>query len=344
MMRILILLVSTLLLFSCKEGHKDNQVGDSNTGEPAMDPSLMAGRKIVENECYICHNPEASETSMIAPPMVAVKSHYLQRKTTREEFTKDILNWLNDPQPEKVKMRGAFRKFGIMPYQPYSEEDISHIAAFLYETELPQPEWYEEHRRQRHGMGTGQGQQMQESQEDDETPYFPMASYYREKGGEIAAMAQGVLGKNLNRALQEQGAEGAISFCKVRASGLTDSVGIMNNVIVKRVSDRARNPENLASTEESGYIIAFSRQIENQAENQGQIWPILKEMKDDEVYYYAPITTNAMCLQCHGNPEKDLQEPVLSTLQKLYPQDQALGYEAGQVRGMWKIQFVKEAE
>lgn len=310
-----------------------------------MDPSLVAGKKIVENECYICHNPEASEVSMIAPPMVAVKSHYLNQNTTREEFTGDILNWLNDPQPEKVKMRGAFRKFGIMPYQPYSEEDITSIAAYLFEAELPQPEWYAEHRRERHGMGMGKGRQMQETAEaEEEAPYFPMASYYREKGQEVSAMSQSVLGKNLIGAIQEKGTEGAISFCKVRATGLTDSVGIMNNVIVRRVSDKARNPDNLASTEEKGYIIAFSRQVQNQAENQGEIWPILKEMPGDEVYYYSPITTNAMCLQCHGKPQQDIQEPVMRTLQNLYPQDQATGYEAGQVRGMWKIQFVKESE
>ncbi|NNK21683.1 MAG: DUF3365 domain-containing protein, partial [Flavobacteriaceae bacterium] len=89
---------------------------------------------------------------------------------------------------------------------------------------------------------------------------------------------------------------------------------------------------------EQGYIIAFKRQLENQVE----IRPILKEMANDEVYYYSPITTNAMCLQCHGTPDKEIQQPVQLALKNYYPEDKAVGYVDGEVRGMWKIQFVKE--
>ena len=119
-MRILTFLLIGIFLFSCKDVKKGYQATDGDTAETSMDPSLKAGKKIVENECYICHNPDASQTAMIAPPMVAVKFHYIDNETTQEEFTGSLLNWLNDPQPEKVRMHGAFRKFGIMPYQPYS--------------------------------------------------------------------------------------------------------------------------------------------------------------------------------------------------------------------------------
>ena len=109
-MKILIFLLSGILLFSCKDAKKEYQATDRETAVLTIDPSLTAGKKIVENECYICHNPKASEASMIAPPMVAVKRHYVGEETTLEEFTAALLNWLNDPQPEKVKMRGAFRR------------------------------------------------------------------------------------------------------------------------------------------------------------------------------------------------------------------------------------------
>lgn len=340
-MRFLILVFTGLLFFSCKDTQKGYRNIEGDETELAIDESLIPGRKIVENECYICHSPEASEDVIIAPPMVAVKSHYIDAKTTKEEFSKALLDWLNDPQLEKVKMHGALRRFGIMPYQPYSEEDIEDIASYLYETDLPQPDWYEDHRRKHHGQRQGMGRGKNEVEAEENEPYFPRAAFYQENGRKITTTAQGVLGKNLVKAIQEKGTEGAISFCKVNAKGITDSVGIMNNVLVKRISDKPRNTANRASEEEKGFIIAFKRQVENQAENQGEIRPILKEMSNDEVYYYSPIITNAMCLQCHGTPEKEILEPVMLTLKTLYPEDKAVGYDAGQVRGMWRIQFVK---
>lgn len=62
----------------------------------------------------------------------------------------------------------------------------------------------------------------------------------------------------------------------------------------------------------------------------------------DEVYFYYPIVTNTMCLQCHGTPNKEITTSVLETLTALYPQDKATGYDIEQLRGMWRIQFVKE--
>ncbi|GGD58382.1 c-type heme family protein [Muriicola marianensis] len=341
-MRIWILLLSAGILFSCKDGKKNELVPVEEAARLEMEQSRAYGKQIVERECYICHDPSSTEMSMIAPPMVAVRSHYMDKRTSREEFTQSLTNWLNDPQPEKVKMKGAFKRFGIMPYQPYSVDDIQDIAAYLYDSELPQPDWYEEHRRNRHGKGMDQA--MDQGDEEEDTPYFPNAAFYLEKGSEIAGLAQGVLGKNLVGAIDEKGTSGAISFCKIRATGLTDSVGIMNNAIIKRVSDKPRNPQNRATAEETGYIIAFRKQLENQAENKGRIIPIVKETGEDEVLYYSPITTNSMCLQCHGKRETDIQEPVLTTLKELYPMDEATGYEAGQIRGMWKIQFVKETQ
>ncbi len=46
-----------------------------------------------------------------------------------------------------------------------------------------------------------------------------------------------------------------------------------------------------------------------------------------------------MCLQCHGSPNEHLATPALSTLNKLHPNDQATGYDVGQVRGIWSINF-----
>ncbi|NNJ88028.1 MAG: cytochrome c family protein, partial [Eudoraea sp.] len=119
-MRYLLFLLGIVLSISCKDAQKGYQSVGESSSDVAINATTDPGKKIVENECYICHNPSASEATMIAPPMVAVKMHYIDDQTSKEDFTKAMNTWLSDPQPEKARMRGALRRFGVMPYQPYS--------------------------------------------------------------------------------------------------------------------------------------------------------------------------------------------------------------------------------
>ncbi len=340
-MRYLIFFLVIILSNSCKDSQKGYQPLEPSKAEVAINSTSNPGKMIVENECYICHNPEASQTTMIAPPLVAVKKHYIDEQTSKEEFTKALINWLNDPQPEKSRMRGALNRFGVMPYQPYSEEAMKDIATYIYETDLPQPEWFEEHFQKGHGqgkgMGKGIGKGMGMNEMEEYAAMETLSDVYKEKGMEVAMASQGELGKNLMRAIEEKGTAKAIDFCKTKATRITDSMGIMKNVLIKRVTDKPRNVSNLANLEELGFMTAFKRQVANK----GEIRAITKET-DDEVYFYYPITTNAMCLQCHGTPQKDIEPSVLETLSVLYPQDKAIDYDIQQLRGMWRIQFAKE--
>ena len=106
------------------------------------------------------------------------------------------------------------------------------------------------------------------------------------------------------------------------------------NAVIKRVSDRNRNPNNKANAEELYYINHFKKLIANQEE----VKPITLE-KGNKVQFYYPIETNTMCLQCHGTQIKpDVSKQIL----KLYPSDLAIGYNESEVRGIWSITFDKK--
>ena len=48
-----------------------------------------------------------------------------------------------------------------------------------------------------------------------------------------------------------------------------------------------------------------------------------------------------MCLNCHG--EKAVLAPgVQDALNKIYPDDKAVGYKEGDLRGAWHITFLKQ--
>jgi hypothetical protein len=156
-------------------------------------------------------------------------------------------------------------------------------------------------------------------------------------GEKIALQTQGVLGKNLMQAINSKGTEHALSFCSERAIALTDSMGLALNAQVKRVSDKNRNPDNEANATELAYIHAAQEALAK-----GQtILPQLQTTEDSFIGYY-PIVTNGMCLQCHGQPEKDIALSTLTKINELYPFDKAVGYQAGELRGIWVIEMDRE--
>ncbi len=106
------------------------------------------GKLLMEQKCYICHSPSASMQSRLAPPMIAVKKHYLSDDMTKKQFAEAMWKWIEKPAIENSKMKGAVRRFGVMPYQPFEKSEIELIANFIFDNDIEQPEWFNEHFKQ----------------------------------------------------------------------------------------------------------------------------------------------------------------------------------------------------
>ena len=132
---------------------------------------------------------------------------------------------------------------------------------------------------------------------------------------------------NLTQKISEKGAENALEFCNVNAISLTKQLEDQHNVMIKRVSDKNRNPDNAANETERKYIDFFKEQLALKQK---------LEAKFDNGVFYAPITTNNMCLQCHGS-EKDIKPETLAKIKSLYPNDNAIGYQENEMRGLMVI-------
>lgn len=289
------------------------------------------GKDLMQTHCYLCHSPSAPlDEGRIGPPMIAIKAHYQKAYGDREAFINGIVEFVERPDQKHAKLKGAVRRFGLMPYQQYDSVEVRTIAAYLYDFEIEEPDWFKAH-----------------WQERQDTPYDNKGKRYVDErrqtiadvGLSYALGTKKVLGSNLMGTIQKEGVKAALAFCNAKAYSLTDSMAIKYQAHIKRVSDRARNPDNKANSQELKHINTFKKVVANG----DKITPIL-EQKEDSVAFYYPIVTNNMCLKCHGSPTSDIEPQITSFLSELYPEDQATGYRINEVRGIWSIKFANTAE
>ncbi len=156
------------------------------------------------------------------------------------------------------------------------------------------------------------------------------------KGKEIAGQINSSLQEALKKAIQEKGFEGAIGFCSLKAIPITDSISQKESVRIQRVSHKARNPENLADSEDMKIIEKYL-QISQDTLAKKQAMMV---KHDEKKIFYAPIyVANSLCLNCHGAPGKEILPSLGKVIAEKYPDDQATGFSLNDFRGLMKIEF-----
>lgn len=338
MKNIILAVAGLTLVFNCK----DHKAPEYTSVEKIENNTSHPGKKLMETNCYVCHSPTASHDDRIAPPMIAVKKHYLKEGMTKEQFIGDMQEWIKNPTEENAKMFGAVKRFGLMPKQIFPKETIKQIADYMFDYDIEQPEWFEEHFNSEKGKHQGQGQGMGKGKGNGNGKMLHKQQVevnfntlpYAERGLNYALSTKAVLGKNLMTKLQKNGTIDALKFCNTKAYPLTDSMAVVHNAEIKRVTDKPRNLNNQANSTEKMYINTFKELTLNGEE----IEPIVKEV-GTKVQVYYPIITNTMCLQCHGKPNDMIKKETMNAIAQLYPNDEAIGYDINEVRGIWRISF-----
>jgi len=155
-------------------------------------------------------------------------------------------------------------------------------------------------------------------------------------GKEVTDSVGAVLKANLMKAMGEGGPVHAVEFCNTRAMPLTDAFNEQYGVVVKRTSDRLRNPDNAPNGLEAKVIADYRAE---QAAGQMLLPKVALDGEGRKVFY-APIFTGAPCLICHGS-EGNMDENLRSKLTELYPDDNAKGFNIDELRGVWSVVMVK---
>ncbi|UTW63496.1 DUF3365 domain-containing protein [bacterium SCSIO 12741] len=316
------MLSSMVLVVSCSGPEKEQ---DSEEKPPVKvtphDLKMAQGFEALSNTCLACHRPNLNEGT-VAPNLAVLKSTYVSEGVELEQLSKKLGLFLDNPR-ENAVIAEAVAQYGPMPKMNVSPDEAEAIAYYLYHTPLEDSSWYE---------GGFEKQQQRYSEMKDLGTVDYLA-----KGRKLAMATKGVLGKNLLGAIKEKGTSGALTFCNERAYPLTDSMSLELNATIKRVSDKNRNPNNAANEEELEVISRMKSELIAGQKPQAE----LKDWEGHLVGYY-PIMTNDMCMQCHGEPQKQVLPETLDALTKLYPEDKAVGYSPNQLRGIWVVRFSED--
>ena len=145
MKRIFLLSFLSIFICGCNNSKKRNYTAFEDQQRAKNHP----GKKLMETNCYTCHSPTGGHDKRIGPPMIAIKKHYINENTTKEEFVASIQTWIKNPNEKDAKMFGAVKRFGVMPKQAFPEKTISQIADYMYDFEIEQPDWFEDHYKSR---------------------------------------------------------------------------------------------------------------------------------------------------------------------------------------------------
>ncbi|HSJ69427.1 MAG TPA: DUF3365 domain-containing protein [Anditalea sp.] len=159
-------------------------------------------------------------------------------------------------------------------------------------------------------------------------------------GNEISTEAQEQLMATLKRAIDEKGIAGAVEFCNTEALPIVESVGKDFGVEVRRVSNRYRNPADKPREEEETLLGAYEYNHE-MGENSE---PNIQKLQNGEILLYTRAINipGQFCLNCHGDPNSDIDTEVVDKINNLYPNDNAKGHKIGDLRGMWSVKIPRK--
>ncbi len=143
------------------------------------------------------------------------------------------------------------------------------------------------------------------------------------------------LGAKLKGAMSTDGPVAAVSVCKEAAPAIAKDLSAKNNAQVTRVGTRVRNPNlGVPNDWQKAALADFEQRIAN-GDKSAEIehWSVAKGADGKpELRYAKAIAVQPMCVTCHGSKD-DIPAALAEKIRLEYPQDQAVGYSVGKLRG-----------
>lgn len=144
------------------------------------------------------------------------------------------------------------------------------------------------------------------------------------------------LHNTLKPALKSSGPAGALKACNVSVPSITHMVNNQSEWQVSRTSLKPRNQANMPSEWEKSVLLQFESQKQQGVNPKALEASAIIERGDKRYLRYmkAIPTAQKPCLACHGS---NIKPQLLQQIRLLYPQDKAIGFNAGDLRGAFSL-------
>ena len=140
----------------------------------------------------------------------------------------------------------------------------------------------------------------------------------------------------MKSAMKEGGPIKAIEVCNMKAPAITQELSMKKGWKIGRTSLKVRNLANAPDAWEKAVLEKFdARKAAGESPKKMEHYEVVT-MDGKQVFRYmkAIPTAEKPCLVCHG---ANIDPKVAATIDKYYPNDQARGYKAGDIRGAFTI-------
>ena len=164
-----------------------------------------------------------------------------------------------------------------------------------------------------------------------------------ETGDQVAGRLFSSLMTTLQEKIDSEGPEAAIAYCRLEALPLTARIAeefpsVKN---VRRTALRTRNPANAPDATDRSVLEEWLASWNPTTPPQ----PVMREFASadgtKELRYYRPVPFMSTCLACHGSGD-EIAPNVRAALQRDYPQDAAVDFQEGDLRGAIVVTFDAE--
>lgn len=139
---------------------------------------------------------------------------------------------------------------------------------------------------------------------------------------------------SLRIALDGGGPLNAVNVCNVVAPEI-QIAHVRDGWFIERVTAKPRNPNNQADSSQLAILERFAASTD--APSYLVQWD--DPAKREKFRYYFPIRTKELCAGCHGDVAKFVPG-LVDEIKKIYPDDKAVGYKSGELRGMFAIEVM----
>lgn len=140
----------------------------------------------------------------------------------------------------------------------------------------------------------------------------------------------------LTSAMEEAGPVHAVGVCEVDAPMIAAEQSAASGWDVARTSLKVRNPDNAPDAWEKQVLQSFAeRHAAGESYAKMERVEVVERDGQQTIRYMKAIPMGEVCTTCHG---ADIDSELSAKIYELYPDDQARGFEVGELRGAFTLE------